>query len=56
MTFTELAFYANTGAVGMPVTRTSGGAPSLTMVGHIQWPSFTVSSGGTYTGTWTFIA
>ena len=56
LTITELAFYANTGAVSMPVARPSGAAPSLTMYAHLQWPSFTVLSGGTYTGTWTFVA
>ncbi|HUO06587.1 MAG TPA: hypothetical protein VMU16_15440 [Candidatus Binataceae bacterium] len=56
MTATELAFYANTGSVSLPVWRPSGTAPSLTMYAHILLNVGVIASGGSYTGTWTFVA
>jgi hypothetical protein len=56
MVVTELGFFANTGAISLPLYRPSGAAPNVTMVAHTVEPAFTVLSGGTYTGNWTFIA
>jgi hypothetical protein len=56
MVVTELGFFANTGAISLPLFRASGAAPNVTMVGHLAEAAFTVLSGGTYTGSWTFIA
>jgi hypothetical protein len=56
MTVSEVGFFANTGSISLPLYRASGGAPNVTMVGHIVEPAFTVLSGGTYNGNWTFIA
>lgn len=57
LTISELGFFANTGAVGMPLSRALGaGAPALTMYAHIVWPAFAVAASGIYQGTWTFQA
>ncbi|MGH7815120.1 MAG: hypothetical protein ACREQI_14100 [Candidatus Binataceae bacterium] len=56
MNVTELAFFANTGSLGLPINRPSGAAPNLTMIGHILLNLGTIESGGNYTGTWTFVA
>ena len=56
MTVTELAFYANSGSVTLPVWRPSGAAPNLTMYAHILLNVGTIAGGGSYTGTWTFVA
>jgi hypothetical protein len=56
MVITELGFFANTGSISLPVFRSSGAAPNVTMCAHVVEPAFTVLSGGTYTGNWTFVA
>jgi len=57
LTISELGFFANTGAVGTPLSRALGaGAPALTMYAHIPWPAFAVAASGIYEGTWTFVA
>jgi hypothetical protein len=53
----ELGFYANTGAVTLPISRPSGAtAPNMTLCAHISEFVGTIASGGSYTGTWTFVA
>ncbi len=53
----ELAFYANTGAVALPIARASGAAaPNMTMYAHILLPVGVIASNGNYSGTWTFVA
>jgi len=53
----ELAFYANSGSVALPIARAAGaGAPNLTMMAHILLNVGVIASNGSYTGTWTFEA
>lgn len=56
--FTDVALFANTGAVALPVAQASGaGAPNLTMIAHVLLPSpIAISAGTSVSGTWTLSA
>jgi hypothetical protein len=57
LTIQELGFYANTGTVALPISRASGdGAPSMTLCAHVSEFVGAIAAGGSYTGTWTFVA